>query len=385
MTEITAEDGTNWKVLAGLYRAALEGVAPAPAVRRALALPNVARVLSSARRVGVFAAGKAAAAMLEGASRVRGARLAVVSRGGRRPRKGVRTLEAAHPDPDSSSVRAARQAQAFFAGFTRGDVVLCLISGGTSSLLCLPRPGTTRARKRRAIERLMRRGAAIAQVNRLRMSLSAVKGGKLGRATAARLVTLVLSDVPGDLPSLVGSGPTVRRRRGDVTLVVGWNELGLKAAAGWAAAQGLAPRITRGRLSGEAREAGARFARSALKLPPGAALLAGGETTVARRVGRGRGGRCLEFALGAAAVLAGHRGVAVLAAGSDGRDGSSCAAGACVDGDTLARARRRGLDARRALARHDTEPFFAALHDLFVTGPTGVNVADWAFAIRRRL
>jgi glycerate 2-kinase len=373
------------RVLRRLFRAALAGVDPAAAVRRALSLSAVAAALEGALRVGVFAAGKAAAAMLAGASGVPGARLAVVPRGGRRPGGAVPTIEAAHPEPDASSVRAARRALAFFESFAPGEVVLCLISGGTSSLLCLPRPGLSLEAKRRAVARLNRRGAPIAELNRLRTSLSEVKGGRLGRATKARLVTLVLSDVPGDRPSLVGSGPTVRRRRGDVTLTVGWNALGVKAAAGQAASLGLTPRIAGRRLAGEAREAGARFARAAMRLPRGAALLAGGETTVALGRRRGRGGRALEFALGAARVLEGRRGVTVLAAGSDGRDGTSRGAGAFADGATLARARRAELDFRAALARHDTEPFFAKLGDLFVTGPTGVNVADWAFAVRGRL
>ena len=369
-------------LLTSLYRAALSGVAPAEAVRRTLSLREVARALSGARRVGIFAAGKAAASMLAGARRVEGRRLAVVPRGGQRPSAASWTLEAAHPTPDESSVRAARKALAFFRGFGRGDLILCLVSGGTSSLLCLPRPGLTLAAKKRAISRLARKGADIRALNRLRKSLSAVKGGKLGRATRARLVTLVLSDVPGDLPSLVGSGPTVRGRKGDITLVVGWNGLGLRAAAGRAAEAGLSPRILRRRLTGEASAAGARFARAALKLPRGSALFAGGETTV--RLGRrsGRGGRTLEFALGAAGVLSGRRGVAVLCAGSDGKDGSSRAAGAFADGTTIDRAGRLELSAEKALSRHDTEPFLARLEDLLVTGPTGVNVADWAFAVR---
>jgi glycerate-2-kinase len=230
----------------------------------------------------------------------------------------------------------------------------------------------------------MRSGASIVEINRLRASLSAIKGGRLGRRTSARLVTLVLSDVPGDRPALVGSGPTVRGRRGDATLVVGSNRLGLLAAAREARGLGLRPRFSRGLLSGEASEAGRRFARAASRLAPGQVLLAGGETTVRLARRHGRGGRNLEFALGAALALEGRSGITVLAAGSDGIDGSSKAAGALADGQTLARARRRGLDALRALARHDTEDFFARLGDLVVTGPTGTNVTDWAIAIRER-
>ncbi len=216
-------------------------------------------------------------------------------------------LFSSHPEPDGASLAAARRALDYFEGYGPKDVILCLISGGTSSLLALPRPGVTLESKRRAVRRLMRSGASIVEINRLRKSLSAVKGGKLGRKTRARLVTLVLSDVPGDRPSLVGSGPTIRGIRGDVTLVVGSNRSGLDAAARLAREKDLAPRVRRGRLSGEAHEQGRRFARSAARLGRGQVLLAGGETTVTIRGAHGRGGRNLEFALGAALGTFGHR------------------------------------------------------------------------------
>ena len=303
------------------------------------------------------------------------------------PRRSI--LRASHPEPDASSVRAARRALAFFAGFGAEDAILCLISGGASSLVALPRPGVTLERKRRAVARLAASGATIAEINRLRRSLSAVKGGGLARATGARLVTLVLSDVAGDDPGVVGSGLTIRsrRRRSDVVRVVGSNRGGLEAAAAAARRLGLAPRIERRRLDGEARAAGADVAKKALALPPGSALIAGGETVVRLRLPlplqrrRGRGGRCLELALGAAPVLRGSA-VALLAAGSDGVDGSSGAAGAFCDGGTLRRAMRRRLDPDGALREHDTRPFFRALGDLYVTGATGTNVGDWVFAVR---
>ena len=171
--------------------------------------------------------------------------------------------------------------------------------------------------------------------------------------------------------------------------VVGSNRDGLEAAAAEARRLGLEPRVERRRLCGEARAAGAGVARKALELPPGSVVIAGGETVVRlplplplpRR--RGRGGRCLELALGAAPVLSGSA-VVLLAAGSDGVDGSSGAAGAFCDGGTLRRATRRRLDPEQALREHDTSPLLRALGDLYVIGPTGTNVGDWVFAVRPR-
>jgi hydroxypyruvate reductase len=378
-------NATGADLLPILYRAALRAVDPERAVRSALSLPEVARAASKARRVGVFAAGKAAAGMMRAAWKPGWDGLLVLPRdspGFRRP--GARVLFSAHPEPDASSVRAGRAAVRFFSRFGPGDLVLCLLSGGASSLLCLPRPGVTLAQKRREVARLARAGASIEEVNRLRASLSAIKGGKLGRVTEARLVTLVLSDVPGDRASLVGSGPTVRGRRGDLTRVVASNRDGVAGAAREARRRGLHVRISRRLLTGEAREAGVSFARTAMRQAPGTVLLAGGETTVMLGPRHGTGGRSLELALAAAIVLDGVPDVALLAAGSDGRDGSSRAAGALVGGSTVARARRRGLDAEDSLRRHDAEPLLEAARALIVTGPTGTNVADWAFAIRMR-
>lgn len=371
-------------LLRALYRAALAAVDPRRSVADALSRQDVAIALAGARRVGVFAAGKAATGMFLAGWRPGREGLVVLPRGypAPAPRAGVRILYAAHPEPDLSSVRAARAALRFFSEFSADDLVLCLLSGGSSSLLCLPRAGITLAQKRRAVRRLIRSGADIEEVNRLRTALSGIKGGKLGRATPAQLVTLLISDVPGDRPALVGSGPTIRNRRGDLTRVVASNRAGLAGAARAASRLGLDPRTRRERLEGEAREVGRRLGREVARLAHGEALLAGGETTVTLGRIHGRGGRNLEVALAAAEEIEGLAGAALLAAGSDGRDGSSKAAGALVDGSTIARARRYGLDPDRALARHDTEPFFARAGGLLRTGPTGTNVADWAFGIR---
>jgi glycerate 2-kinase len=370
-------------LLRRLYRAALSSVDPRRSVAEALSEPAVAKALRGARRVGIFAVGKAAAGMFDAAAKAGRKGLVVLPRGYSAPsRAGVTVLFSAHPEPDASSVAAARAAVRFFSGFGRNDVVLCLISGGSSSLLCLPRPGITLAQKKRAVARLVRTGVPIDKVNRLRTSLSAIKGGKLGRTTAARLVTLVLSDVAGDRPSLVGSGPTIRARRGDVRRVVGSNRIGLAGASLEARRLGFRPRVERRRFDGEAQVAGRRLAEQLLRVQPGEVLLAGGETTVSLRRSGGTGGRNLEVALSAAIVLEGARGVALLAAGSDGKDGKSSAAGALVDGRTIERARRLGADPAGALFRHDTEPFFVRVGGLFRTGPTGTNVGDWTFGVR---
>src|SRR5262245_23164200 len=318
-------------LLEALYGAALEAVEPGRRTREALAEPALERALRKARRIGIFAAGKAAAAMARGALAELGPCeiLVVLPKG--HPSRGLpreAVAFASHPEPDASSMRAARRALRFFEGFGREDLVVSLTAGGASSLLALPKSGVTLAEKRRAVRDLVRSGASILAVNRLRASLSAVKDGRLGRATRARLATLVLSDVPGDRAAAVGSGPTLRRRRGDLVRVLGSSADGLEAAAKEARRRGLAVVVDDRRLSGDARRAGRRLAERARRLSPGTVLLAGGETTVALGHSGGRGGRCLELALGAAEVLDGDGNTALLAAGSDGRDGSSGAAGA---------------------------------------------------------
>lgn len=381
MTRKSARD-----LLEGMYRAAVTGADPSRLVRRALGDPVIARKLDRASRVGLFASGKAAAGMLSGA-RVGhfDSAMAVLPRGygsGRRSSGRLRLLFASHPDPDASSVSAARTALDFFRGFGPDDLILCLISGGTSSLLCLPRKGLTLAQKRERIRRAARSGAPIDALNRLRVRLSRVKGGRLGRATEAALVTLLLSDVPGDRPKVIGSGPTIRGRGGDLVRVVGGNGTGLDAAGDFARARGWRVQRAARRISGEAAVAGRRLGRAVADLPPRTVFLAGGESTVRLDAKSGTGGRSLELALAAADSLERANAV-LLAAGSDGRDGTSRGAGAFADGTTLRRARALGLDPGEALRGHDSEPFFDALGDVFTPGLTGTNVADWVFAVRR--
>jgi glycerate 2-kinase len=385
-------DRARKRLLRSLHEAALAGVDPEAGVARALARPDVRRALRGRRRLGLFAVGKAAAGMARAAARLLPAvsvlDALVILPGGESARSlarglgGAEVQRAAHPEPDASSVRAARRALRFFAGFSSDDAIVCLISGGASSLLTLPRPGMTLAEKRRRVRALVRAGAPIGEVNRLRTELSAVKGGRLGAATRARLVTLVLSDVPGDRASLVGSGPTIRGAAKDIVTVVGSNRDGIVAAARAALARGFSVEVLERRLSGEAGRAGRALARRAIRSDPGRVWIGGGETVV--RLGRARasGGRSLELALSAAVVLEGREDIAVLAAGSDGRDGSSTSAGAFADGGTAARARRLGLDPSAVLRRHATHAFFERLGDLLISGPTGTNVGDWVFLVR---
>ena len=384
------------RALETLHRAALSGVDPEASVARALASPGVRRALASpsSGRIGVFAAGKAAAGMARAALAELGdaPALVVLPRGHSArglPRSVV--VFAAHPEPDAASLRAGRRAIRFFRSFGRDDTILCLLSGGASSLLAAPREGVTLAQKRRLIRELARTGAPIEALNRLRTKLSAIKGGRLGRSTAARLVTLVLSDVPGDRAALVGSGPTVRGRRRDLVRVVGTNRSGLEAAAREARRIGLKPVLEPRRIAGEAARAGRRLARRAATLRPGSVLLAGGETTVSlKNVGcraaaeadassspwgpRRRSATIVRSPFSPRARTASMATRERREPSPTARSASSAVAGR--------RARARRIDPDAALARHDTRRLFAALGDLFVTGPTGTNVGDWVFLLR---
>ena len=370
-------------LLETLWRAALEAVDPERLVSRFVA----GRPFPSARRRGLFACGKAAVAMASGAfgSSPFDAALVVAPRGASVP-GALRdsTRFASHPEPDASSVAAARAALAFFRSFGPGDEILALVSGGTSSLLCLPREGLTLREKRARIRRAMRAGWPIERLNRLRVSLSAIKGGRLADATRARVTTLVLSDVPGADLGVVGSGPTVSARKAtDRTFLLADNRTGRAAAAAAAERAGWTVRLERRALDGEAAEAGRAFARrlreGARRHPEGFVLLAGGETTVSIGGRAGVGGRNQEAALAAAIEIAGETRLSILAAGSDGIDGNSENAGARVDGGTIFRA--RGLDPERVLARHEAAAFFAASGGAFRPGATGTNVADWMFGL----
>ena len=379
-------------------------------------------------RTVVVGAGKAAAAMASAVERRWPAELSglVVTPYGHGVATGrIEVVEAGHPVPDAAGREGARRILESVRGLGSDDMVLCLISGGASALLALPAPGVPLADKQAVTRALLRSGASIHEMNCVRKHLSAIKGGRLAAAAApARVVTLAISDVPGDDPSVIGSGPTVAdpttrqdalrilksraieppssvarwlaepesetpkpgdpRLAGAKVRILVTPRDALRAAADLARAHGVAPVILGDTVEGEAREVALVHAavareiarhRELADLP--AVILSGGETTVTLRGEGGSGGRNQEFLLALAIALDGMAGVAMLAADTDGIDGFSRAAGAVAGPDTLARAAAAGIDAREALARQDSGGFFAALDDVIVTGPTRTNVNDF--------
>ena len=342
----------------------------------------------------------------------------------------IDVVEAAHPVPDAAGMAAAERMLALTAGLTADDLVLCLVSGGGSSLLTLPAEGLALADKQRINRALLESGASIGEMNCVRKHLSRIKGGRLAAACApARVVTLTISDVPGDDPSVIASGPTVpdtttcadaleilarycidvpqpvRQALQNGTLetpkptdgvftghsvhLVATPWQALEAAAAVARGAGLAAYILSDEMEGESRDVGrvhAALARGvALRGQPferPCVILSGGETTVTvrpRRAGAapGRGGRAGEFCLGLAQALQGMAGVWALAADTDGIDGIEDNAGALVTPDTLARAAAAPLRVADHLDRHDAYGYFEALGDLVITGPTHTNVNDF--------
>jgi glycerate-2-kinase len=332
------------------------------------------------------------------------------------------TRAARHPLPDERGVAATAELRAVLAALDPQDGVVVLLSGGSSALLAEPLPGVALERVVAVTRALLEGGATIGELNAVRKHLLAAVGGRLAAACRAPMLTLALSDVPGDDLATIASGPTVgdpttladalavlQRHRLDgrfadlvalrpeaaespkpgdprlgraTTRLLGTSREALEAAAGVARDAGFVPRVVTRTLRGEAREIGrtlAALARAAAA-GEGVALLFAGETTVTV-TGPGRGGRNLEVALAAALALDGTSDRCVLAAGTDGVDGGSPAAGAVVDGDTASRGRLLGRDPDAALVDNDAWGFFAGLPEAIVTGPTGTNVADLAVAL----
>ena len=287
----------------------------------------------------------------------------------------VEVIEASHPVPDANSVRAAQRALEIARGLGEGDRLLLLLSGGGSALMALPAPGVTLEEKQAVTRELLRSGAPIGEVNAVRARLSGIKGGKLAEAAFPAAVTnWIVSDVPGNDPARVASGPGLRDGLDVEVSLLACGADALAAGARVAEQAGYRVIDLGDAIEGDAEALARDHAR--LVTSGRLAILSGGEASVAVR-GEGRGGRNLHYLLALAVALDGRPGVSAIACDTDGIDGSSDAAGAMLFPDTLARAWALGLDARDHLARCDAHGFFAALGDLVVTGPTGVNVNDF--------
>ena len=424
---------------------------PAPrALLRALFDAAVARAQPSADTLAAFllppppgrtvvvGAGKASAAMAAALDAVWPAQAPLsglvvtrydhVPHNARQPSSRIAILEAAHPVPDAASLHAGERIAQQVQGLGSGDLVIALLSGGGSALMAQPAPGLTLADKQAIHTALLRSGATIAEMNSVRKHLSAIKGGRLAvLAAPAQVVSLLISDVPGDDPATIASGPTVpdastcadalaicqryllslpaaalaglrsgqfeTPKPGDAAFakhrvqLIATPQHSLEAAAALARSYGIAAHILSDALEGESRDVGqvhAAIARQVARLGQPFArpcvILSGGETTVTlgpSTATAGRGGRASEFLLSCAIALQGTAGVYALAADTDGIDGSEDNAGAIITPSTLARAAALGLSAAEYLQHHDAYSFFAALDDLLVTGPTFTNVNDF--------
>ena len=422
-------DNAARDLLRVLFDAALAAADPACAILPYLPEPVAGRTV-------VMGAGKASAAMAQAFEQAWERPLdgLVVTRHGHGvPCERIRIVEASHPVPDAAGEQAARDILALAQGLGPQDQLVCLVSGGGSALLTLPASGLTLADKQGVTQALLRSGATIGEINTVRKHLSAIKGGRLAAAAApARVVTLAISDVPGDDPAVIASGPTVpdpttfadaravlakygitepkaviahlaeardeTPKPGDPVFantrfeLIASPQRALAAAAEAALARHITPIVLSDRVEGEARDVAAMHAAIAVQLragqfrvgheivTPPAVLLSGGETTVTVQ-GKGRGGRNSEFLLALAAALAkdpgGSGGIYALACDTDGIDGTEDNAGAIVYPNTVARAASRGTAIKEALAGNDSYGFFAALGDLVVTGPTLTNVNDF--------
>ena len=408
------------ELLGRMFAAAVEAAQPAHCIAPWLPEPPRGRTI-------VIGAGKASAAMAQALERHWPARLEgmVVTRYGYAvPCERIRIVEAAHPVPDAAGLDAARRMLELVQGLGEDDLVICLVSGGGSSLLPLPGEGVTLEDKQAINRALLASGASITEMNCVRRHLSAIKGGRLAAAChPARVLNLLISDVPGDNPMDIASGPTVadpttcadaleivqrygialppaarqllESGRGEtvkpgdpriarvVTQLVASPQMALEAAAQVAREAGFTPLILGDSIEGEARDVAKVMAGIALQVrrhgQPAAApcvLLSGGETTVTLR-GGGRGGRNVEFLLALALAMGDAPGIHALAADTDGVDGAEEVAGAFLTPDTLARAWALGMPPRRSLDDNDAHTFFGALGDALVTGPTLTNVNDF--------
>ncbi|MGF1648858.1 MAG: glycerate kinase [Hyphomicrobiaceae bacterium] len=422
MTSTTVSDLRH--VLCAMFDAAVAAADPMTCLARHLPDRPTGRTV-------VIGAGKAAARMAAaveqawprtGGGQIEG--LVVTRYGHVATTERIEVIEAAHPVPDLAGLAAAARILELARSAGPDDLVLCLMSGGASALLALPAEGLTLDDKQEVNRALLKSGATIGEMNAVRKHLSRIKGGRLAAAAhPARLITLAISDVPGDAPDVIGSGPTVpdpSTRRDAIAILdkhgivppaavrahlgaddcetpkpgdpvfdgtefrlIAAPQISLEAAAAVALNHGLCPIILGDAIEGEARDVALVHAGIAKQVrrhgqprPAPAVILSGGETTVTVR-GRGRGGRNAEFLLALAIALDGAPGIAAFAGDTDGVDGTEENAGAILVPDTLARARASGLDAKAMLANNDGYGFFATLGDLVITGPTLTNVNDF--------
>jgi hydroxypyruvate reductase len=412
-------------LLQRMFAAAVAAVDPLKILQPFLPQPPRGRTI-------VVGAGKAAAAMAKAveahwAGPIEGLVITRYDHG--LPCERIEVVEASHPVPDAAGQAAARRVLDKVKGLMADDLVLCLISGGGSALMAIPADGLTLPDKQAVNKGLLKSGANIAEMNCVRKHLSAIKGGRLAAAAyPAKVVSLMISDVPGDDPSVIASGPTVAdpstradalaviRKYGITTSdavlrhleseacetpkpgdnrlatveshIIGTPQAALDAAADVARAAGLTP-IILGDLEGEARDVALvhagiarQIARHSQPAKAPAVIISGGETTVTVR-GNGRGGRNAEFLLALAVALDGHPGISAVAGDTDGIDGTEDNAGALLAPDSLARAAAKQVSAKAALANNDGYGFFSSIGDLIVTGPTRTNVNDFRAIIIR--
>ncbi len=414
---------TDREILRAMFDAAVAAAAPSLCIPKFL--PNQPK-----GRTIVIGAGKASAAMAQALEQNWQGKLegVVVTRYGHAvPCSQIEIIEAAHPVPDVAGTKAAARMLQMLQGLTASDLVIALISGGGSSLLCLPADGITVEEKRAVNKALLQSGAPIQEMNCVRKHLSKIKGGRLAAAAhPARVVSLIISDVPGDDLASVASGPTVpdptifahardiiaryninvphsvtshlqkagheTPKPGDPLLehaearLIASPQISLEAAAAVAKKAGFTPIILGDAIESESRELGIMMAGIAQQVrkfsqpfPPPCAIISGGETTVTLQSGdpSGKGGRNVEFLLSLAIKLNSPKGISALAADTDGIDGACEVAGAIIDETTLQRARSLRLDPQDFLHRHDAHTFFERVGDQIITGPTLTNVNDF--------
>ncbi len=402
-----------------ILAAAIDAIDPYKAVQKYLPEPT--------GRVFGLGIGKAAIPMMDAlAERIPlSGGLAVCKHASPPSRSLYSVMEGGHPIPDERSLNAGKRALEFVSALNEDDTLVCLISGGGSALVTAPHASITLDEMQSLTRELLACGARIDQINTIRRQLDRVKGGGLARATRAKIVSLILSDVIGNPLEAIASGPTVPdpttsedaldilnkyrlqtglptaiyqllstspiagesglgQHRSIVNIIIGDNKLAAQAALEQAQREGFDAEVLTNELQGEARDAGVELARRLLRevsvRSRPVCLIAGGETTVTIK-GNGKGGRNQELALAAVEELAGAKDVMLISLATDGDDGPTDAAGAVVTGESARRAESLGLDAAGLLSRNDAYPFFEALGDLIRTGPSGTNVNDLMFLL----